>query len=558
MSLLGSGGFGEVHLAWDAVERGWVAVKEFTGHDELALLRFVIESRIRVEHPHLLRTLAFRLVDDQAVLVTELARGGSVRQLVSQHGPLPWRWVVEVVDQTLAGLAELHARAVVHRDLKPANLLLRTPGSGRPDVVVGDFGVAAWRSVALTGAGAAIGTPGYLAPEYLDGRPPAPATDLFAVGVLAAELLAGRRLVHVSNSALFHIQTDWTVALPLPEGVPPPVAAVLRRLADPAVDRRFTSCDQARDALRTALAASPDEPAGLTSVAAPDLLAALPAGWSIAGPLGGAGVSGGGPPGGKTTVDGSVAGAGTPRLAEQVTAAAPATPVSLSAVDSPASFGPIGAPPDARTTVMGQPVPGQPMPQPLPQPLPQPVPSQPVPGQPVVGQPVVGHLAPSTGPVHPPGAAAPRSAGRGRRGRGRLWPVLVVFLLVLGGAGYGYLVVNRPGGSSSDDHSGQSVGTAGQQPSGSAGASATWHPQRVADCRPAELGETRVAAGRNQRCQRATGGGQQWVAEPDGGFPAGSNPSGPFPGERCSAEADRAASPLGEQLTCQSGTWRSR
>jgi serine/threonine protein kinase len=279
---LGAGAFGQVHLAWDTVEQRYVALKRFTGQDELGLLRFVIESRIRVAHPHLVRTLAFRLVDDRAVLVTELARGGSVRQLMDRSGPLPLGWVVEAVDHVLDALVALHATGVVHRDLKPANLLLRDGGAAPPHLLVGDFGIATWRTVSMTGIGAAIGTPGYLAPEYLDGTAPSPTTDLFAVGVLAAELLAGRRLVHYSNSSP-DIPADWTTQLPLPDDVPPGTAAVLRRMADPDVQRRYTDCAQARDALLAA-AAPPGRRGDLTAVPLPDLLAGLPPGWTLAGP----------------------------------------------------------------------------------------------------------------------------------------------------------------------------------------------------------------------------------------------------------------------------------
>ncbi|MDQ3786622.1 MAG: serine/threonine protein kinase, partial [Actinomycetota bacterium] len=240
---LGAGAFGEVHLAWDGVDRRWVALKRFTGQDELGLLRFVVESRIRVSHPHLVRTLAFRLVDDRAWLVTELARGGSLRSLMASHGALPVGWVVEAVDQVLQALEALHATGVVHRDLKPANLLLRSHGVASPHLLVGDFGIATWRTVSMTGVGAAIGTPGYLAPEYLDGHQPAPATDLFAVGVLAAELLAGRRLVHHSNASPA-MPSSWTHTVPLPSSVSTALGEVLARMADPDPARRYQDCTQ--------------------------------------------------------------------------------------------------------------------------------------------------------------------------------------------------------------------------------------------------------------------------------------------------------------------------
>jgi serine/threonine-protein kinase len=175
----------------------------------------------------------------------------------------------------------LHATGVVHRDLKPANLLLRDSGAVRPHLLVGDFGIATWRTVSMTGVGAAIGTPGYLAPEYLDGQQPGPATDLFAVGVLAAELLAGRRLVHHSNSSP-DIPADWNHTLPLPDGVPAAFAAVLRRMAEPDPRRRYADCAQAREALSAAV--PPPVRGDLSAVVLPDLLAGVPPGWTADGP----------------------------------------------------------------------------------------------------------------------------------------------------------------------------------------------------------------------------------------------------------------------------------
>jgi serine/threonine-protein kinase len=269
---LGAGAFGQVHLAWDNAERRWVAVKHFTGQDDLGLLRFVIESRIRVSHPHLVSTVSFRLVDDQAWLVTELARGGSLRPLLNR-GPLPVGWVVEVIDQVLDALSALHGAGVVHRDVKPANILLRDPGMAAPHVLVADFGIAAWRAVSMTGVGASIGTLGYLAPEYLDGTQPSPRTDLFAVGVLAAELLSGKRLVHQSN-AVTDLPAQWSDQIPLPDGLPGRLAEVIRRMADPDPQRRYADCHEALAALR--VISPPGTRPDLTSVEAADLLAGIP------------------------------------------------------------------------------------------------------------------------------------------------------------------------------------------------------------------------------------------------------------------------------------------
>lgn len=469
---LGAGAFGQVNLAWDTQELRWVAVKRFNGHDELGLLRFVIESRIRVEHPHLVRTLAFRLVDDQAWLVTELARGGSLRQVMSRKGPLPWGWVVDVVDQLLDALGALHATGVVHRDLKPANLLLRDAGEGRPHLLVGDFGIATWRTVSMTGIGAAIGTPGYLAPEYLDGRQPSPQTDLFAVGVLAAELLAGARLIHHSN-ATADIPADWSAKLPMPATVPASVAAVLRRIADPDPARRYQDCTEALTALRTAApeGARPDL-AGVVDVL--DLLADLPHGWTLDGPVG----------------------------ARQQEPPTVVTPRHLPTMPGPAL--------------------GPPTPPPM--------------------------------PVYAPGPwreeIAPPPT---RNGRGRAVALAAAVVVVLAVAVGGYLAVANRTADQTAKPDGRSPTVLGGEPARETG---PWTPVVAARCTLAERGNVRTVDDRRQRCQRNPAGDQDWVLEPEGGFPK-SNPAGPFGGEACRAEADTDFSPTGDPVTCHAGKWQA-
>lgn len=535
--VLGAGAFGQVHLAWDTVDRRYVALKRFTGQDELGLLRFVIESRIRVAHPHLVRTLAFRLVDDQAVLVTELARGGSVRQLMDRSGRLPLGWVVEAVDHVLDALVALHATGVVHRDLKPANLLLRDAGPARPHLLVGDFGIATWRTVSMTGIGAAIGTPGYLAPEYLDGTPPSPTTDLFAVGVLAAELLAGRRLVHYSNSSP-DIPADWTGLLPLPDDVPPAIAAVLRRMADPDVRRRYADCAEAREAL---LAASPPGSRGELAVPLPDLLAGLPAGWTPDGPVSTDPApdrpdpddTGPDRPAPTDPAPDRPELGGTERDRPEADDPAPADSPVGPAGDSAPAGAPTQADPvqpaDATVAVAPDPVTVTPLPQAPP-----------------------ADRRPATVPWHTETSTSDR---RPRRKRRRL-PVLILVLLLLlgGGAATWWVVANRTvegtatsGGGTVDDD-----GDPDTPPT-------EWRPVQVERCSRVDLGQERVRDGDRQRCQRTQSqdAPQHWVREPADGFPT-SDPTGPFPGEECARESDTAYSPVGARLRCQDGSWQPR
>ena len=523
---LGAGAFGEVHLAWDGVDHRWVALKRFTGQDELGLLRFVIESRIRVSHPHLVRTLAFRLVDDRAWLVTELARGGSLRALMASHGALPVGWVAEAVDQVLAALEALHATGVVHRDLKPANLLLRSHGAAPPHLLVGDFGIATWRTVSMTGIGAAIGTPGYLAPEYLDGHQPSPATDLFAVGVLAAELLSGRRLVHYSNASP-DMPSSWTHTLPLPESVPAPLAAVLARMADPDPARRYTDCTQARAAL---LQASPASSRGdLTAVRAQDLLASVPPGWTADGPekqpdeaTASAPIHAAPPiDGGPTALV-----AEAPQVAAVPTGSAthPVTPPSGSSTYPPS--GSATQPPVHPSGSSTQPPSGS-----ATQPPAHPSGS--------ATQPPLFVLSPNV----PPAPAPKRPA---RKGKARRTALLVVALLLVGTAyTIWWSVAHRA-------VAGSPTGT--EIPRGMPTAN-DWNPEILEPCSAVDISRERAQG--TERCQRTrnTDNDQNWVAAPPGGFPAKSDPGGPFTFEECGTKGDFAYSPTGDHLYCSGTAW---
>lgn len=517
---LGAGAFGEVHLAWDSTDARWVALKRFTGQDELGLLRFVIESRIRVQHPHLVRTLAFRLVDDRAWLVTELARGGSVRSLMSSYGALPVGWVTEAVDQVLQALEALHATGVVHRDLKPANLLLKSYDDQPPHLLVGDFGIATWRTVSMTGIGAAIGTPGYLAPEYLDGTQPSPATDLFAVGVLAAELLSGRRLVHYSNASP-DMPSSWTHTVPLPDEVPGPLAVVLTRMADPDPARRYTDCTQAREALLRA--APPSSRTGLTSVPTPDLLASVPPGWTADGPEA------------LTThlpldptepapllVTPPIDGGPTALVIE-----APAAPPKTPANGTPAPSGSATNPPTPASGSSTHP------PSHSASPLPAPA-SPPLPAN-----------SPTTPPRGKPARKKHPNQKLSWKRKLRRATLLLIAILLAGAAGTLWWAANHrevPGTASAANHPGEAP------PS-------QWTPEIVESCSAVDIGQTR--AGNTERCQRTrdTTPPQSWVKAPQDGFPVKSDPNGPFVTETCVADGDTEYSPVGDHLYCENKTW---
>ncbi|WP_344236617.1 serine/threonine-protein kinase [Kribbella hippodromi] len=194
IDLIGTGGMGSVWRAWDLRRSAYVAAKVLGQHNAGALLRFVREQSVRIEHPHVVAPHGWAADDDKVVFAMDLVRGGSVATLLGDHGPLPPSYVAVLLDQLLQGLSAVHAAGVVHRDLKPANLLLDVTGTGYPHLRLSDFGVAGLvDEPRMTRNSAILGTPGYLAPEQLAGADPDPRQDIYALATIATELLTGTR-----------------------------------------------------------------------------------------------------------------------------------------------------------------------------------------------------------------------------------------------------------------------------------------------------------------------------------------------------------------------------
>jgi len=192
---VGLGGMGEVWLGWDRRLRRDVAVKLLLpqlSEEPSFRRRFEVEARVAaaIDHPNIVRV--YDIDDDRGSLfiVMERLPGPSLDRRLAEGAMGPDE-VVRVGVDLLSGLAAAHEQDLVHRDIKPGNLIRSAGGRWK----VGDFGVA--KNLAspaqLTLVGVAVGTPAYLAPEQLDGRPATPATDLWAAAVVLREALTGRR-----------------------------------------------------------------------------------------------------------------------------------------------------------------------------------------------------------------------------------------------------------------------------------------------------------------------------------------------------------------------------
>ncbi|MBL0746641.1 protein kinase domain-containing protein [Nocardioides baculatus] len=192
LDQVGSGGMGSVWRAWDERTRRHVALKVLGQHSSALLARFVREQAVRIRHPHVVAPHGWAAEDDLVVLAMELVPGGSVADLLREHGSLDAGTVGLMCEQLLLGLSAVHGAGLVHRDVKPANLLLEATGDGPPHLRLGDFGVAApIADRRFTTVPGAIGTDGYMAPEQARGAPPEPTQDLYAVGRVVLEMVTG-------------------------------------------------------------------------------------------------------------------------------------------------------------------------------------------------------------------------------------------------------------------------------------------------------------------------------------------------------------------------------
>jgi serine/threonine-protein kinase len=235
---IGNGGYGEVWRATDTVLARPVAVKllhpRYTQRSE-ALARFRAEARHAgsLSHENIAQVFDYgEPADGQPpYLVMELVDGPSLETVLT-GGPLDDSRTMDIVAQAAAGLQAAHAAGMIHRDIKPGNLLLAPGGT----VKITDFGIAhTIGSAPLTASGELIGTPGYLAPERAMGERAAPASDLYSLGMLAYECLAGTPPFRGTPLEVALAHRDRPLP-PLPQSVAVDVAALVMRLAakDPA------------------------------------------------------------------------------------------------------------------------------------------------------------------------------------------------------------------------------------------------------------------------------------------------------------------------------------
>ncbi|MDH3676286.1 MAG: protein kinase, partial [Anaerolineae bacterium] len=190
---LGEGGMGEVWLATDTVLDRQVALKRpgispSSGGAE----RLLQEARLlaSLNHPNITAIYDFFIDQGESnfYLVMEYVEGKDLSEIIRTDTPLPLDIILEVTSGMLQALSYAHKQGVVHRDVKPANVMIGN------DVKLTDFGLANLRSMLQRGTGFVAGTPAYMAPEQIEGRPTDGRADLYSLGVMLFELLSGGQL----------------------------------------------------------------------------------------------------------------------------------------------------------------------------------------------------------------------------------------------------------------------------------------------------------------------------------------------------------------------------
>jgi serine/threonine-protein kinase len=252
--MLGRGGTCAVYRAWDTRLQRHVAIKRLQpphNTDPHARARFSREGRAiaRLSHPSLVTLIDRGSTENDEYLVFEYIEGRSLKDLVKRDGPLDPMTAAEIAGQVAEGLAHAHLAGLVHRDVKPQNILLDAEGRAK----LTDFGIATaddWTHV--TRAGAIVGSSRYMSPEQVQGRPVDLRSDIYSLGIVMYEMLAGAPPFNGANLAeigRMHVREHPRPLRELRDDLPEGLERVVLRCLEKLPENRFQSADELLGAL---------------------------------------------------------------------------------------------------------------------------------------------------------------------------------------------------------------------------------------------------------------------------------------------------------------------
>src|SRR5690606_33802696 len=229
-SRIARGGMATVYLATDLRLERRVAVKVMHGHladDSQFKQRFIQEARsaARLAHPNVVNVYDQGQDDETAYLVMEYLPGITLRDLLNDHRVLTTEQAFDIMEAVLSGLAAAHRSGIVHRDLKPENVLLADDGR----IKISDFGLARAASAATATGNALLGTVAYLSPELVTRGVADTRSDIYAIGIMLYEMLAGEQ--PFQGEQPFHVaQQHANDTVPTPSTLNPRVPTELDEL----------------------------------------------------------------------------------------------------------------------------------------------------------------------------------------------------------------------------------------------------------------------------------------------------------------------------------------
>jgi eukaryotic-like serine/threonine-protein kinase len=245
LRLLGQGGFAQVYLGEHLRLGTPAAIKLlFTHLPDDDVEQFLAEARTlaRLEHPHIIRILDFDVEQDIPFLVMNYAPNGTLRQRYPKGTRLPLETIHTYLKQAAGALQCAHDARLVHRDIKPENMLL----DRHDDILLSDFGIAVVaHSSRSQSTQEIIGTVSYMSPEQIQGKP-RPASDQYALGVVAYEWLCGCPPFHGTPAEITtqHLHADPPSLREQVPGIPPTIEAVVLKALEKDPHRRFTSVQE--------------------------------------------------------------------------------------------------------------------------------------------------------------------------------------------------------------------------------------------------------------------------------------------------------------------------
>ncbi len=298
VKVLGEGGMGAVFVAEHLklqMEVAFKIIRPQFADDPTFMARFNREAMAtaKIDNPHIASAMDFgALPEGGAYFVSQLVRGRDLRSMIHREGAMPWPRACEICSHIADALVTAHAAGIVHRDLKPENVLVEIRDDGSPLARVLDFGIARLEAseeesddaAPLTRVGTVVGTPGYMAPEQAVGAVVDARSDLYALGVILWECVAGRSLWRAETlTELFtmqlrdpapSLQSQEIPGLSAADGLPVELVAIVDKLLERNIEDRPESATPVRQTLR--------QLAALGSAASPSLSPVSASGGALA------------------------------------------------------------------------------------------------------------------------------------------------------------------------------------------------------------------------------------------------------------------------------------